>query len=600
MTRIRAYCKLAFIKFVRLIAGTPGDWAKAEKPSDKDNKKPGGKITSGVDYDPEEEVFKTGDSKFKTFWDQLSAGNAIVKSAHIMVAQREANGRIKDYKMVKIENATKGKKATITESDRKNLTESATKLIEDAFSQDDYSLTGNYDSGNYTEYVPLLGGPFFRQMYLTDMLAAHQKSFEAYNHNPLARRLIKIIKQYAIARGYKVQSKDPAATETWNAFDKKFKILEKIRKGWTTDYLLFSEFFLDKEKLTSIDPSTIWDIITDPEDIDNVYYYYQSFQTAFQQFTGFDVKGVPGSKDVKPIEYIIRQIPYDRIYHLKADGASCEKRGRPTLYPCLAWLKRFKDYWNAEMARAWVQASYVYDVSVNGSASDVAAIAAADDISKVPAIGSSYVHNEAVKRELLTPGSSGGAGHNYLSDQLISIIAFCYGIPKEHLNVSGSGGGGGRATALVASEPFTKVIEEMRDDITELLQELASIAFKLDGKEYNDELEFIFPSTVKDTTTETIKNIATGETQKYISHKRASTMYASEMDVTIYDYEEEMQSIKDEQEQALDLGIGGNSTAGAPAGRFGDGIGTDDGTSPGKTELHGQGKVDLQKQMNNL
>lgn len=592
MTRLIAYCKLARIRLGQLLSGKPGDWMKPEAPKET---KAHDSLHLGMDYDPDADVSKTGESGFKTFWDKFSKGEAVVTSAHIMVAQREATGKIKDYKLVKVSEAKQGSRPTLKESSTP-LTEAATKCIEDYFSQDDYSYSGTYDSGNYTEYVPLLGGPFFRQMYLTDMLAAHQKSFEAYNHNPLARRLLKIIKQYAIARGYKVQSKDEKALEIWNEFDKKFDINNKIRKGWSTDYLLFNEFFLDREKITSIDPSTIWDIITDPEDINNVYYYYQSFPTAFQQFTGYDVKGVKGSKDVKPIEYIIRQIPFDRVFHLKGDGASCEKRGRPILYPCLAWLKRFKDYWNAEMVRAWVQASYVYDVTVKGSQSDVSALAAADDIKKVPSIGSSYVHNEAVTRTLLTPASGGGSSKNYLSEELLAIISACLGIPKETLNTSMSGGGS-RATALVGAEPFTKVIDELQGDLTELLQELASIAFKLAGKEYKGEIEFIFPSTVKDTTSETIKNISIGEQQKYITHKRAANMYAAEMDVTMYDYADEIESIKGEQEMALELGIGAMSTAGAPDGRFGDGI---SGEEEGGSEIHGQGKVGLKKNLNNI
>ena len=37
----------------------------------------------------------------------------------------------------------------------------------------------------------------------------------------------------------------------------------------------------------AIDPSTVWEIVTDPEDIENVYYYHQQFATQYQVF--FDV-----------------------------------------------------------------------------------------------------------------------------------------------------------------------------------------------------------------------------------------------------------------------------------------------------------------------
>jgi hypothetical protein len=595
MKTLSVYLSLLKVKIGRWLAGTPGDWMEEKS---AETSKPKQNTSNGAGYDPEadqEREESTRQSDFYTFIDLYKKGLAFISSADLMMAKINEAGKIVDYKMVKVRGISLKNKVSTTEAYRKDkLSEAAARCLEDccdSFASDDYTWSsGTHDQYNYTEYVPQLGGPFFRQMYLTDMLAAHQKSFESYNHNPLARRLIKIIKQYALARGYKVQSKDSTATDIWDAFEKKFKVRDRMRKSWVTDYLIFGEFFLDRAKITSIDPSTIWDIITDPEDIDNVYYYYQSFPTAFQQFTGYDVKGVSGAKDVKAQEYIIRQLPYDRVFHLKGDGCSAEKRGRPTLYPILSWLKRFKDYWNAEMVKAWVQASYVYDVTVKGDDGDVSTIAGSDDIKKVPAIGSSYVHNEAVSRQLLQPTGGGGSNRVYLSDELLAIISACLGVPKETIN-AGISGGGSRATALVASEPFTKVIEELQNDLTDLLQELARIAFKLEGKEYKNELEFIFPSTVKDTTTETIKNITTGEVQKYISHKRAATMYAAEMDITMYDYDEEMESIKDEQEKALDLGLGPDSTAA----RFGSELKDDE-----KIDTRGQGKVDIKNKMGEL
>ena len=572
----------------RYLIGTSGDWmGNVEYPAVGDT--PHQKMSLAMDYNPDralEKELSESVHPFNIFWDKFQKGEAIVSSATLMLAKFSESGKITDYKLVKLGRIAKTDRNTITESARLGrLTESAARCLENYFDSED-AYSGMYDQNNYTEYVPLLGGPYNRQMYLTDMLAAQQKSFEAYNHNSIAHRLVDIVKQYAFARGYKVQSKDAAATDIWNEFEKKFNIKEKLVKNWSTDYLLMGELFLDKEKITSIDSSTIWDIITDPEDISEVYYYYQSFPTAFQQFTGYDVKGVPGSRDVKSIEYIIRQLPYDRVFHLKGDGMSSEKRGRPMMYPILSLLKRFKDSLDAEVVKLWVQASYVFDVEVDGSPADVAAIASSNDVKGVPESGSSFTHNKSVKRTILSP-ASGSVSDGSIFSLLIAIISACWGIPKEAFNISGQGGS--RATALVSSEPFTKVIEKIQNDFTTLLQELARIAYKLEGKKYNNEIEFIFPSAVKDTTSEQIKNISLGEQQKYISHKTAATMYAAEMDITMYDYDEQLAAVKDEQEQAMAMGFG--AATGQP-GAFGDDIGA----SP----IHGQGKEDLKDQLNNI
>lgn len=593
MKRIIFYLRYRIAQFgLWLSGGKAGDWMATE--TINKNLKAAYRIFEQEINDADKSIQENPYHPFKDFVDGIKAGKVKVRAADIFLAKVTEGGRVnrKDYKMVRYVNGVPSalqESATKEKISDKSIQLVEAALKEDAFDQDYPVGLGMYDQNNYNEYIPIMGGPFYRQMYLTDMLSGHQKSFEAYNHNPLAHRVLDIIRQYAIARGFKTQSKDSKAVDRWNAFEKKFNIIEKIRKSWATDFLIFGEFFLDRAKVSSIDPSTIWEIITNPEDIDEVFYYYQSFPTAFQMFTGFDVKGVPGSKEVPSIEYIIRQIPYDRIYHLKSNGASAEKRGRPRIYPILAWLKRFKDYWNAEMVKCWVQASYAYDISVKGSDSDVAIIAGSDDVKKVPAIGSSFVHNEAVTRNILQPTGSTSSGKLYLSDELLAIISACVGVPKEFLNTTMSGGGS-RATALVSSEPFTKVIEETQGDITNLLHELAVIAWEQEGLEYNNELEFVFPSLIKDTTKETLANISTAEVNKYISHKRASTMVAAELDITIYDYDEEMQVIKDEQELAL------GDTTQAPESRFGSNI---DFTS-GKDELHGQGKVDLKKQLSTL
>ena len=590
MKRLIFWIKYRIAQFgLWLHGGKPGDWIEQEKV--KENLKAAFSTLERELYDADKIIEKDMPSPFKTFCDGLKAGTAKIRAADVMLLKCSAGGRVnrKDYKQVRY---VHGAPTVLTESVANEthsnksymLTEAA--LKEDSFDQDyEGGGMGMYDANNYNEYIPIMGGPFYRQMYLTDMLSGHQKSFEAFNHNPLARRILNIIRQYSVARGFKVASKDNKAEDRWNAFAKKFDIVNKIRKGWITDYLIFGEFFLDTLKISSIDPSTIWEIITNPEDIDEVFYYYQSFPTAFQMFTGFDVAGVKGSAKVPSIEYILRQLPYDRVFHLKSNGASAEKRGRPQLYPILGWLKRFKDYWNAEMVKAWVQASYAYDITVKGSDSDISTIAASNDIKKVPAIGSSFVHNEAVTRQILQPISSGGAGKVYLSDELLAIISACVGVPKEFLNTTMSGGGS-RATALVSSEPFTKVIEEVQADITCLLRELARICWVQDGDEYKDELEFIFPSLIKDTTKEMLGNISGAELNKYISHKRAATMVASELDITIYDYDEEMETIKEEQEMAL------GDTTQAPEGRFGADI--------GKLGLHGQDKVELKKDLSVL
>jgi hypothetical protein len=378
-----------------------------------------------------------------------------------------------------------------------------------------------------------------------DMLAAHSRCYYEINHNAVAKRIIELLMDYAMGRGYKVNSKDPAALDRWNAFDKKNKIRRKLRKNWGPDYLTYGEFFLDKISVQPIHPSTIWDIITNPENIEDVYYYYQSFPTQYQQFVGYDV--VPGSKKQPGMRYVIRQIPFDRVSHFKLPCSSAEKRGRPLLYPILEWLKRFRDYNSARMVREWSQSCWTYDITVKGNSADVTT--ESTKAQSLPTPGSSYVHNEAVTRQLLSP-PAGGSAQDDFSQMLVCVIAFIVGAPKEFFNVQGVGN---RATALVASEPFTKTIDRLQQDFEEMLHEFATIAWAEEGLEYKDELEFIFPSITKDTTTETIANIQTAEAGGYIDHQTAAIMVAAELGITTYDYDDVQAKISADREKGLQM-----------------------------------------------
>ena len=97
-----------------------------------------------------------------------------------------------------------------------------------------------------------------------------------------------------------------------------------------------------------------------------------------------------------------------------------------------------------------------------------------------------------------------------------------------------------------------RIVGDERLDLPDLLNALAVDCWKEAGLIYNDELEFIFPEMTGDTTTEKIKNIAVGEESKFISHKTAATMYASEMHISTFDYDEEQAEIDAQANTTMD------------------------------------------------
>jgi len=477
----------------------------------------------------------------------------------------------------------------------KKMKEARVKLLEqkakakesDAdFDQFDVQLS-QYDPNQYTEYAPTYGGPHFKQLYLYDMIAMFARAFEATNHNPLARRIVDVLAQYSMGRGFKALCKQDFQQAAWDKFCKDSNLKEKVRKFWVREYLIYGEIMVDKSKWISIDPSTIWDIITDPDNIDDVYYYHQNYPTAFFQFTGQKVPGVLGSEKTRPIEYIIRQLPYDRVIHIKHKCVSNEKRGRSVLFPVLGWLKRVKDLYNAYVLRAWAEGSFVFDDTIDGSSGDVDAHLS--KYSSLPPPMSIFAHTKAIERKVMpySQASTGGMASSGIGGELLAFIATAIGIPKDFFNVIGSGAGN-RATALVGAEPFSKVIDDLQADFESLLLKIAEEVFAQNNIPYQSgDIEFIFPSIVKDTTTEMVTNIMKGEASGYINKRRAANMFAAEMNVTAFDFEEEQKKGTEDKTAGLDQAI----TAMPPDSRFGQ--------SP-KTPIAGEGKLELQDQLNTL
>jgi len=461
------------------------------------------------------------------------------------------------------------------------------------YSNSDLGSNMSMDPNQFTEFTPWFSGPYYKNLpyaYFPGMAAAR----EAANHNPVAKRIIDLLCQYALGRGFDIRCNNEKTAEIWKVYQKTNRIQHKLRKHWAREYLVDGEIFVDKIRMVTVDPSTIMDIVCEGygEYIDRVLYYQQMYQTATQVWSGIKVPGVAGSVDTKFGRWIIRQIPYDQIVHIKTNCTSQEKRGRSVLYPILGWLKKLKDLYTAQVLGEQLRASFVWDDEVKGDQADVNAHGS--KYAYIPVAPSIFVHNESVVRKPLAPMAgvtSGGA--NNIGQELLSFLATAVGIPKDHFNVISSAGS--RATAIVGSEPFTKVIEDLQEDLTDLLDQLIENFCERHGLEYDeDEWQVVFPAVTKDTVSEYVKNVATAEASGYISKRRAATMVAQELECDNYDFDREQKEMADDQKMQ-DL----ENPPLLPAGRFGAPAVPADGADD-DNPVHGSGKQDIKDQHSNL
>lgn len=634
-----------FIRWIiAVFKGHPGDW-RQNVPDDV--KKAYGEIVENPEtYDPDfetREALKPIKNPIIAFAEAVKAGKATVAEAWLFAGKWDEHGKLvtdpavreamgdryprhyrilhtrgnEQYKQVCEASAGiweglpgKAKVAREVRAWRVEMIKrmKEARLIEQGIDPFDFGGDGGptqqYDPNQYTEYAPLYGGPFFKQLYIQDYLKMHAYAFEAWNHNPVAKRIIELLSQYAFGRRFKVRIKDKKKSKVWEDFDNEFHIREKCSDFWVREFCIYGELMLDKETWTSIDPSTVWDIITDPDNIDDKYYYYQSYPTAYQMFTGYRVEGEPGAQQVPASEYIVRQVPANRIEHMKGNCVSVEKRGRSVLFPVLGWLKRVKDNYNALVIRQWLMASFIWDDTIDGSQADVTAHVAT--YSSMPNPGSVFAHNKAIERKAMPAIDTVGSRAAGVGAELLAFIATAVGVPKEFFNVMAGSGGGSRANALTSAEPFTKVIEDMQAKFEALLTTIAKDAFARAGLPFDeDDIEFLFPSVTKDTTTETLKNLALAETMGWLAKETAAEMAAAELNITNYDFSDQQGKIVDEVKKGLNQ-VG--STPPPPGGRFGTtptpaddgGSSSDDGSDDGESEIHGNGKVALSRNLKKI
>lgn len=608
--------------------GTPGDWMKAK------GRKSAASETVSFDVTNYDEVYESLEgqkqSALSEIMESVSKGKAVIEDAILFCGRydengmllREAGKRKKPYRLLRTkghaefeeasnfareqfeqiaESTREAREAAADERAKRRSIEAARKRVSKKArenwpfqSSSDAGSTYSLDPNQFTEYTPYYSGPWGKQQYF-DYFKGHARAYQEYTHHPIGKRLIDILIQYGFGRGFKIQCKNQKFSDKWNDFNRQKRITHKLRKYWMREYLIYGENFIDVLRWVSVDPSTIIDIICEGYDeyIDKVLYYQQMFQTATQMYSGQKVKGVKGSADSKIGKYIIRQIPYDQIIHIKTNVVSVEKRGRSVLYPILGWLKRVTDTLDAQILGEQLRASFVWDDTVDGDQSDVDAHAA--KYNYIPVQPSLFVHNTAVKREALAPMSGvTGNGSGNIVQEVIAICATCLGLPKDHLNVMAVGSGS-RATAVVGSEPFTKVIEDLQEDGKDLLDQIIQIFCQQNNIEYDEEdWAIIFPSVQKDALNDRLKAIWTLQASGAYSHKRASLKSAAEMEDDDYDYDAEMEEIEAERAKGIGQSSPPAPWTNAPP------VPTDDPDPAGGSPIHGKGKQDIISQHKTL
>jgi hypothetical protein len=423
------------------------------------------------------------------------------------------------------------------------------KLREASFQSDEFTL-GSYPdeiSGNtrvfpiQDTFLPSTNSPYAKQQLWVDYQAMHARCFEAATKNPIAKRIVRIIHQFVLGRGVVSVVKQNKGQEAWNTYFKNNGM--KLRMKRQLDELvifgeIFNRFFKAKEgslAIRAIDPSTIWDIITNPEDLEEVIYYHQQYVVTMNS-------PVPGVNALVPATLIIRQIPAEEIDHFKINSTSSEKRGRSELYAILGWLLRFKEFANDRVLINKMKSMFALDVKVTGDVTDVQAAEA--QFATPPGPGSVAVHNEAVEIDFKNTNANAQDASTD-GDMLLKIIAIGAGVSEHFLGVSKNQT---RAGALISTEPDVKNFEDYQEIVEDMLDKQWERVKVRAGLQDTLAIEHVFPSIAQEDRSGKLKDIITAEAADYFSKARAASMSAREFNISTYDYEKEKEDIRKERE----------------------------------------------------
>lgn len=456
-------------------------------------------------------------------------------------------------------------------------------------------ITAGFSVGG-NDFTPLLGGPFFKNLYYyQDYIRMHSECFYAYHHDPIAKAIVQITRDFVIGNGYEMicdtkdtrgqlamaawkayeevndleHQMDQACEETsiygetmwWKLPNNQAKIIYQMRPGDKIPYGIIPRCRL-------IDPSNIVEIVTYPEDITRPLFYVWLTPTQWQMFQSGVGEGRPTDlSSIQPsLKFIYRTIMADQMMHFKINSVSNEKRGRSDFFPVLSYMKRLRDTVDYQLIALQKNAAWAMDTEIDGDQVDIDNyVSDQAALGTIPPGGSEFIHSTKIKRSYIANQGASNINSDAFSLAL-SMIAAGVGIPISYFGTHLSGGQT-RASALVATEPVAKKMEKRRSLMRRMLKEHWKFCMEQAGLPMLD-AHPIFPELISQDRSQKLKDLVLAESQRWFAPDRTASMAAKEFQIQNYDYNSELEKMQQELPQIpmplSDPGTSGGSSFGAP------------------------------------
>jgi hypothetical protein len=318
-----------------------------------------------------------------------------------------------------------------------------------------------------------------------------------YIKNPIVRRLIDISAIYVFGRGYEVSSDDPDANAVLEEFfERNNRVLGQtalvdLERRKCYDGNLFFGFFVDaaasgQTSVRMIDATEMMDIITDPDDTDQPWYYRRVWvarkfdsltgqihtqgQECYHPALGFNPTTKPKMINAMPVMW---DVP---VYHRKCGAVAKWNFGCPLIYPAIDWAKAARRFLEACATVKQALATIAMTVTTKGGQQAIEGLkqqlsttvgpqAAIWDTNPPPVNASTIVSGPGTTFSMLD--ASGKGGNPEEVRRFLLMCCMTIGVPETFLSDVSTGN---LATATTLDRPtelvFLEKQESWRDDLT--------------------------------------------------------------------------------------------------------------------------------------
>ncbi len=287
-----------------------------------------------------------------------------------------------------------------------------------------------------------------------------------YLKDPLAKQAIRLWTDYTFGTGISWHADDEKVQDTlsnfWDSPDNK-SVLSTRGQRKASDKLLvdgeiFFAIFLGTEgqaTIRTIDPLEVTEIITDPEDIENVRFYRREWLTrqgAQKETIYRSIRNIKGEACQDISGATVKQNDEALVYHLAYNTISL--RGNPLLLPAMDWIKQYRRFLASRVAVMLALARFAWKVKIQGGQVAVAGAKAVYQ-DKLPAAGSMAIENMGAD---LQPIRTDSGATNAAEDGRMLKLQVCaaVGIPEQYF---GDIATGNLATAKTVELPMLKMFE---------------------------------------------------------------------------------------------------------------------------------------------